>query len=236
MTDLAVKNLSFSYFSQQPVLRDLCFELPAGGLLGLAGANGSGKSTLINILAGFLEPDSGLVRLGAESGRAALKSLRRQSSLLPQNIDHWLLGETGLEDLTLGLDLTRPEARAWLDELIVRWNLQDFLDQPVESLSLGQKKKLGLVAALVRRPAAVFLDEPLAGLDWAGIKIMLDDLSRLKEAGIISIVVTHDPELLVDLVDHWLLLKKGGGYLFGDKPYASFEEYGVRPLFPGRQP
>jgi len=235
LTFLAVENLSFSYNPHQTVLRNLSFEIPAGGLLGLAGANGSGKSTLINILAGFLEPDSGLVRLGPESGPAALKSLRRRSSLLPQNIDHWLLGETGLEDLTLGLDLSRPETRAGLDELIDRWQLKDFLDQPVETLSLGQKKKLSLAAALAREPAAVFLDEPLAGLDWAGTRLMLEDLARLKEAGVITIVVTHDPQLLVGLVDHWLLLKKGGEHLYGDRVYDRFEEYGVRPLFPDRQ-
>lgn len=230
MTFLAVENLSFAYADRQPVLRDLSFTMPAGGILGLAGANGSGKSTLINILAGLLEPDSGLIRLGSESDQAVRGSLRRRSSLLPQNIDHWLLGETGFEDLTLGLDLSDPDTRSLLDDLISRWHLNDFLDQPVETLSLGQKKKLGLVSALARRPAAVFLDEPLAGLDWAGIKIMVDDLARLKEAGVIAVVVTHDPGPLAGVIDRWLLLKRGGEYHFGDKPYSRFEEYGVRPL------
>lgn len=234
MTFLAVENLNFSYHPDRPVLRGLTFDLPAGSILGLAGANASGKSTLISILAGLIEPDSGQIRLGADSGRAARNILRRNSSLLPQNIDHWLLGETGFEDLTLGLDLTRPETRALFDDLLTRWKLHDFLDQPVETLSLGQKKKLSLVAALARRPLAVFLDEPLAGLDWPGIKIMLDDLARLKETGVVTIVVTHDPEPPAPLIDRWLLLKKGGDYLFGNDLYSRFEEYGVRPL-PARQ-
>lgn len=229
MTFLAVENLNFSYRPERPVLRNLTFDVPAGCILGLAGANGSGKSTLINILAGLLKPDSGRILLGTESGRAARDTLRRQSSLLPQNIDHWLLGETGFEDLTLGLDLTRPETRALLEDLLARWDLNDFLDQPVETLSLGQKKKLSLVAALARQPRAVFLDEPLAGLDWPGIKIMLDDLARLKEAGVITILVTHDPQPPAPLIDRWLLLKKGGDYLFGNDLFSRFEEYGVRP-------
>lgn len=230
MTFLAVENLNFSYHSDRPVLKNLTFDLPAGSILGLAGANGSGKSTLINILAGLIEPTSGRITLGADSGRAARNILRRNSSLLPQNIDHWLLGETGFEDLTLGLDLTRPETRALFDDLLTRWQLKDFLDQPVETLSLGQKKKLSLAAALARRPVAVFLDEPLAGLDWPGIKIMLDDLARLKETGVVTIIVTHDPEPPAPLIDRWLLLKKGGDYLFGNDLYSRFEEYGVRPL------
>jgi len=230
LTFLAVENLNFSYHSDRPVLKNLTFDLPAGSILGLAGANGSGKSTLINILAGLIEPTSGRITLGADSGRAARNILRRNSSLLPQNIDHWLLGETGFEDLTLGLDLTRPETRALFDDLLTRWQLKDFLDQPVETLSLGQKKKLSLAAALARRPVAVFLDEPLAGLDWPGIKIMLDDLARLKETGVVTIIVTHDPEPPAPLIDRWLLLKKGGDYLFGNDLYSRFEEYGVRPL------
>lgn len=235
MTFLAVENLSFAYTARQPVLRDLSFEMPAGAILGLAGANGSGKSTLINILAGLLEPDSGLIRLGPESDQTGLNRLRRHSSLLPQNIDHWLLGETGFEDLTLGLDLSDAYTRSLLDDLISRWHLNDFLDQPVETLSLGQKKKLGLVSALARRPAVVLLDEPLAGLDWAGIKIMVDDLGRLKESGVITVAVTHDPEPLAHMIDRWLLLKRGGEYHFGDKPYSRFEEYGVRPLLAAGQ-
>lgn len=234
MTSLAVENLSFSYRPDRPVLRGLTFDVPAGCILGLAGANGSGKSTLINILAGLLKPDSGRIQLGADSGRAAWEALRRQASLLPQNVDHWLLGETGFEDLTLGLDLARPETRALLDGLMTRWNLNDFMDQPVETLSLGQKKKLCLAAALARRPLVVFLDEPLAGLDWTGVRLMLDDLARLKETGVITIMVTHDPQPPAPLIDRWLLLKKGGDYLFGDNLYSRFEEYGVRPVVAGQ--
>lgn len=230
MTVLAAKNLSFSYEPDRPVLAGLSFEAASGRVLGLAGANGSGKSTLINILAGLLEPTGGELSLGEKSGSAARDVLRIASALLPQNVDHWLLGETGAEDLTLGLDRNDPETRELLDGLIRRWDLADLLDRPVEILSLGQKKRLTLAAALARKPLAVFLDEPLAGLDWPGVKAMLEDLARLKAAGVITIIVTHEPALAAPLVDDWLLLKPGGEYLFGPDATARFEDFGVRPI------
>jgi ABC-type multidrug transport system ATPase subunit len=152
---------------------------------------------------------------------------------LPQNVDHWLLGETGAEDLTLGLDPADPATADLLAGLTARWNLTDLLPRPVESLSLGQKKRLALAAALARRPLAVFLDEPLAGLDWPGVRAMLADLARLKEAGVIIVLSTHEPGLTAPLVDEWLLLKPGGGHLFGPSGpdlTSRFEEFGVRPL------
>ena len=100
MTTLAAHKLSYSYKKGPALLADLNFSTQSGRILGLAGANGSGKSTLINILAGIFSPTSGELRLDNLSGPETLKRLRLSSALLPQNIDHWLLGETGDEDLT----------------------------------------------------------------------------------------------------------------------------------------
>jgi ABC-type multidrug transport system ATPase subunit len=230
LTILATKNLSFHYEPDRPVLAGLSFETMSGRVLGLSGANGCGKSTLINILAGLLEPTAGEVVLDGQSGQAAGDVLRASSALLPQNVDHWLLGETGSEDLYLGVDRDDFECRELIADLIQRWRLEELLDRPVEILSLGQKKRLTLAAALARRPLAVFLDEPLAGLDWPGVQTMLADLARLKEAGVITVIVTHEPALAAPLVDDWLLLKPGGEYLFGPDITPRFEEFGVRPL------
>lgn len=229
MTTLVVNNLSFCYEPHQPVLAGLTFTLGPGQVLALAGANGSGKTTLVNVLAGLLEPTGGEVWWGEQKGRTALNVLRSASALLPQNVDHWLLGETGAEDLVLGVDETDPATRTLIEDLVQRWGLANLLDVPVEILSLGQKKRLALAAALVRRPGIIFLDEPLAGLDWPGVKIMLSDLAALKGAGVITVIVSHEPALIAPLVDNWLLLKPGGEFLFGPDLAGHFEDFGVRP-------
>jgi biotin transport system ATP-binding protein len=229
LTRLAARALTFGYDPKAPVLREVDFEAASGELLVLAGANGSGKSTLLALLAGLLTPDSGKLEVDGDSGPAALDFLRTRSALLPQNIDHWLLGETGREDLTLGLDLKQPGEAEMVAGLVRHWGLEPFLDQPVESLSLGQKKRLALASALARRPAAVFLDEPLSGLDWPGLRAALADLSRLKAGGVVIVLVTHEPALVAGLADRWLLLKKDG-HLFGRDLTPHFEDYGLRPL------
>ncbi|UQZ89220.1 ABC transporter [Deltaproteobacteria bacterium Smac51] len=229
---LRIKNLGFSYEPGLPILAGLDFAAEPGRIVGLAGANGSGKSTLVNVLAGILEPDEGSISFEGFEGVDALERLRTTSALLPQNIDHWLLGETAEEDLKLGLDLADESVASLLAELTERWQLTGLLEKPVEVLSLGQKKRLALASALARRPALIFMDEPMSGLDWDGTKTMLADLARLKEAGVITILVTHEPGLVAPLVDDWLLLKAGGDYAFGAAPdiFARFEEFRVRPV------
>ena len=239
MTILTASKLSFAYDPQRPVLLGLSFAVESGQILGLVGANGSGKSTLVNILAGILSQNSGTLSLGEHGlegvspGGARLKaSLRRDTALLPQNVEHWILGETGAEDLGLGLDLKDAATQALLADLCQRWSLGEILDRPVESLSLGWKKRLALVAALVRRPLAIFMDEPLAGLDWPGVQVMLQDLNSLKESGVIVVISTHEPELIAPLTDQWLLLRAGGEYLAGAGLgiTTQFESFGIRPL------
>ena len=229
MTRLTARALTFGYDPKVPVLRELNFEVVSGELLVLAGANGSGKSTLLALLAGLLTPDSGEMEVDGAGGQAARDFLRTHSALLPQNVDHWLLGETVREDLTLGLNLRQTEEAEMVDSLVRHWGLEPFLDQPVETLSLGQKKRLALAAALARRPAAVFLDEPLTGLDWPGLRAALADLARLKASGVITVLVTHEPALVAGLADRWLLLKKSG-HLFGRDLAAHFDDYGLRAL------
>jgi len=229
LTRLAARSLTFGYDPGRPVLRELSFEAASGEVLVLAGANGSGKSTLLSLLAGLLAPDSGALEVDGQGGPAARDFLRTRSALLPQNIDHWLLGETGREDLTLGLDLRSGETAELVAGLVRHWDLEPFLDQPVETLSLGQKKRLALASALARRPAAVFLDEPLAGLDWPGVQAVLADLARLKAGGVLTVLVTHEPALVAGLADLWLLLKKDS-HLFGRDLAPHFEAYGLRPI------
>jgi biotin transport system ATP-binding protein len=229
VTRLVAKALTFGYDPGAPVLREVSFEAASGELLVLAGANGSGKSTLLALLAGLLTPNSGELEVNGDSGPGARDFLRTRTALLPQNIDHWLLGETGREDLTLGLDLRSVEAAEMVDGLVRHWGLEPFLDQPIETLSLGHKKRLALAAALARQPAAVFLDEPLAGLDWPGVRAALGDLARLKAEGVVTVLVTHEPALVAGLADRWLLLKNGG-HLFGRDLAPHFEAYGLRPL------
>ncbi len=224
-TGLLAQNVSFSYNRSEPILQNLNFALSPGQLMLVCGNNGVGKSTLINLLAGLLKQNSGQIFLtGAEN------NLRRESALVPQNIEHWLLAETGREDIFLGIEAEAPQVRAHFQEINKTWQLDAFLDKPVEILSLGQKKRLALAAALLKKSKLLLLDEPMAGLDWPGQKSMLADLAKIKaERQSVMVVVSHDPGVLASLTDLYLFLNPGGQYQLNPSP-PNVEDFNIRPF------
>jgi biotin transport system ATP-binding protein len=101
----------------------------------------------------------------------------------------------------------------------------------VETLSLGQKKRLALASSLAAEPLVLLLDEPFSGLDWPGCQNFLDDLNRLSEKELIVILATHEPDLVVELVDKWLLMKPDQYLLANPKEaFKHLSEFGVRPV------
>ncbi|MDR2388129.1 MAG: energy-coupling factor ABC transporter ATP-binding protein [Deltaproteobacteria bacterium] len=258
---LIVEKVSFAHPGQETLISDLSFELKGGEILGLAGQNGAGKSTLLDLLAGIIAPTAGKISLldhkvdqEAEPSWAQNsepkpdqnffkksqkkaknknhQERRKRISLLPQNVDFFILGDTPREDLSLAL-----AQRAALVEgqeilkIAERWGLGDWLDRPVENLSLGQKKRLALASSLAADPEVLLLDEPFSGLDWPGSLNFLEDLKTLPEKKLIVVLATHEPNLVKDLVNIWLLMKPGKFLLA--KPEESFKhlaEFGVRPV------
>jgi energy-coupling factor transporter ATP-binding protein EcfA2 len=251
-------DLRFSHRGGQELFGGLTFEIPDGGFALICGANGAGKSTFLDILGGLESPRGGTVELDGESAREALA---KGTALVPQDPDQYLLGEDPREELELGLSRSagsgKPEdavrgsvkggagsdsgtgesgAVAGAEAIAERWGLSGMLDVPVERLSHGLKKRLAIASALAGGPKAVLLDEPFSGLDWPGTGALLEDLARLKAAGRVCVVATHEPYLLSGLADAWLLLKREGSLFTRDPAVLKrLPEFGVRP-YPGPCP
>lgn len=224
--------LGFSYNGGRTwALEQVSFSVAPGQVLGLVGPNGSGKSTLSLLISGFLKPGRGQIIVNGLKSPGAEKLIRQQTLLIPQNIDHWLLGATVAEDLSLGLDPNDQEAAATLAALTLAFGLRELAGQAVSELSTGQKKRLGLASALARRPTLLNLDEPLAALDWPGARLMLEKLFELKNLGQTMMIITHDPQLLAGLVDYWLVLERGRVAAQGtwDQISPCLAACGVRP-------
>lgn len=205
------ESLGYQYATDQNVLQELHFSLDRGLLLGLAGANAAGKSTLLCLLAGLFTPTAGTLRVFGHDVASQAEAVRRLATLVPQEADLSIIGATIEEDLGLGLPDERFE-----DVLDMARRLG--LPQPdaqVHHLSHGQKRKLCLAAALLRRPGLLLLDEPFAGLDYPGAREIRAMLEANRKAGLTQVVALHDLEPLADLADLWLVLDRGRQAAFG---------------------
>ncbi|HDQ41441.1 MAG TPA: ABC transporter ATP-binding protein [Desulfonatronum sp.] len=219
-------SLCFSYSPGQNVLHDLQFSLDSGLILGLAGANGAGKSTLLYLLAGLLRPTSGILRVLGQDSAVQAAHIRRLAALVPQEADLSIIGATIEDDLCLGMP---REAHAEALSLARRLGLPA-LDTPVHLLSHGQKRKLCLAAALLRKPQLLLLDEPFAGLDYPGCREMRAMLRTNRLHGVAQVVAVHDLEPLADLADRWLVLDHGCQAVFGTAAdaFPKLEQLNVR--------
>ncbi len=174
----------------------ISFTVAAGEFVGYLGPNGAGKSTTIKMLTGILTPSSGRVRVaGLDPSRQRTALARRLGVVFGQRTTLWW--DLPLRDsLTLIRHLyrvDRAEHRSRLDDLTELLDLGPFLDTPVRQLSLGQRMRGDLAAALVHDPELLVLDEPTIGLDVVSKATVRAFLARLNsENGTTILLTTHD--------------------------------------------
>ena len=174
----------------------ITLEVAEGELLGYLGPNGAGKSTTIKMLTGILVPTSGSVRVaGLDPARRRIELTRKIGVVFGQRVQLWW--DLPLRD---SFDLLRhvyrvPKQR--YEENLARFTelleLEPFLGTPVRQLSLGQRVRGDLSAALLHDPEVVFLDEPTIGLDVVAKQRVRDFLVELnRERGVTVVLTTHD--------------------------------------------
>jgi ABC-2 type transport system ATP-binding protein len=174
----------------------ISFTIRPGEFVGYLGPNGAGKSTTIKMLTGILTPSSGSARVaGLDPARERTTLARRLGVVFGQRTTLWW--DLPLRDsLTLIRHLYRVEAgdhRARLAELTELLELGPFLDTPVRQLSLGQRMRGDLTAALLHDPPILVLDEPTIGLDVVSKATVRGFLERLNtERGTTILLTTHD--------------------------------------------
>ena len=209
---LEARNVSFAYGPTKWAVRDLSFRLDVPQRVCLLGSNGVGKSTLMLLLNGTLKPQEGeLVVLGQpiDYSRAGLHRLRRQVGMVLQDPDDQLFGATVEQDVAFGPlnnGMSSSEARALVDETLQGLGIPYLAERPIHELSLGEKKRVAIAGVLVLRPRVILLDEPTAGLDFAGICAMLELLKKLHAEGTTLVISTHDTDLAYEWAcEAWVL-------------------------------
>ncbi len=189
------------------------FRIEAGELVGYSGPNGAGKSTTIKILSGILVPTSERCEVnGFVPWRDRIQHVRRIGVVFGQRTQLWW-DLPVIESFELLRDIYRIPDQAFrqsCDRLIDLLRLKELLDVPVRQLSLGQRMRSDLAAALLHNPSILFLDEPTIGLD-AVSKLAVRDFVKVlnREHGVTILLTTHDMDDIEALCDRIIVIGKG---------------------------
>ncbi|MFP8954375.1 phosphonate ABC transporter ATP-binding protein [Natrialbaceae archaeon A-arb3/5] len=193
---------------------DVSFELEAGELAVLVGRSGAGKTTLLRCLNGLESPDSGRVRLDgdptAETDVALVfqeGALLDGKSALENVLDGGLGREPGWREL---LGWHEPAEKRAAIERLHAVDLDGYAERRVGYLSGGERQRVGIARALHQEPQVILADEPVASLDPATARSVLNRLAAVvREENIIGLVSLHQPRLAAEVADRYLGLADG---------------------------
>ncbi|MEO1068615.1 MAG: ATP-binding cassette domain-containing protein, partial [Cyanobacteria bacterium J06638_6] len=194
-------------------VQDISFRIEPGEVVGFLGPNGAGKTTTLKMLTGLIHPSSGTVRVGDHIPFRRRASFLKAITLVMGQKQQLLWDLPALDSLRINgaiYGLSDREFRYRVDELAEMLTLQGKLTQPVRKLSLGERMKAEMMAALLHRPQVLFLDEPTLGLDvnaQVAVREFLRDYNRRYQATIL--LTSHYMADITALCRRVLLIYQG---------------------------
>jgi ABC-type branched-subunit amino acid transport system ATPase component len=216
---LEVQNVSKA-FGGIHALADCTVSVEQGSIAGLIGPNGSGKTTLFNVITGYEQPDSGVIRF---NGKAVKK-------LTPDKVFSMGVGRTFqltriFPRLTVMENMHVAVQRRGTTSLLSRWSysheqrqalellefvgMTDLKDMPAGNLSYGQKKLLEFAFILIAQPQVILLDEPAGGINPTMINYLVDRIRNLNKRGVTFLIVEHNMEFVMNLCETVTVLHRG---------------------------
>jgi ABC-2 type transport system ATP-binding protein len=214
---IEINHLTKSYGALLAV-NDISFNVEPGQVLGFLGPNGAGKSTTMKMITGFLTPTSGSIKVCGHDVQAAPIAAKACMGYLPEGAPSYaeMTVRTFLDFIANVRGLTGDVRRKRLDDVIQRLALQSVLEQAIETLSKGFKRRVGLAQALLHDPQVLILDEPTDGLDpnqKHQVRTLISEMAKDK----IIVISTHILEE-VDAVCNRAIIISGGRLLADDTP------------------
>ena len=209
----AAKSLFHREYTTVHALDQVSFTIGDGEMVGYIGPNGAGKSSTIKIMSGVMSPDSGTCRIdGRTPWKDRVEHVRNIGVVFGQRSQLWW-DVPVIDSFELLRDIYRTPAPLYkenVDRMTELLDLGNILNTPARQLSLGQRMRCEIAAALLHDPRILFLDEPTIGLDAVSKIAVRDFIKKLnREKNTTVILTTHDMQDIEALTDRILLIGKG---------------------------
>ena len=210
--DLVAENL-VKIYGDRTVVNGMSMEVRCGEIVGLLGPNGAGKTTTFYMNLGLVKPNEGRVSFRGHDltrlpvfmrARKGLGYLAQEASIF-RKLSVWNNVMAILETLKM----PRRQRKARCEELLATFDLMKVAKQPAYTLSGGERRKLEIARALVRKPSILMLDEPFAGVDPLSVNEIQDIVRRLASQGLGIIITDHNVRETLSVVDRAYLVYNG---------------------------
>jgi len=223
---IETREVNFAYRRGEPVINDIDCKIENGEFVALLGHNGSGKTTLSRLFMALMHPRSGEVYVDGENiAKKEPADLADRVGYVFQNPDLQILADTVWDEVAYGprnKKLSEEKVREQVEEALAATGLTDFADVYPRTLSFGQKRRLGVAAALALKPRILILDEITNGQDSLEKEQMMNYLRAInEEQGITIVLITHDMNI-ARLYARRVIVLHNGNLVFDDVPEELF--------------
>jgi ABC-2 type transport system ATP-binding protein len=209
----AFRDLFTRNYKVLEAVKDISFQIQEGEMVGYIGENGAGKSTSIKMLTGILTPTSGTVMInGMNPHKERERFVQSIGVVFGQRSQLWwdIAVQESFRLLKKVYNVSDQDYKEHMDHVIETLDIEDLLDKPVRKLSLGQRMRCELAAALLHKPSLLFLDEPTIGLDVLvkmKIRRFLKEMNEKHKTTIL--LTTHDLSDIEALCERVIMLDEG---------------------------
>ncbi len=212
---LRIDNLHKSY-DGTTVLNGISLNVEKGERVVIFGPSGCGKTTLLRIIAGFIQPDKGVVTINmvkvAANGKCFVEPENRNIGMVFQDLALWphMSVYGNLEFGLKARKVPKKERRKRIDEILAKMQMKQYQNSMPSNLSGGQQQRVALARALVSQPRILLMDEPLSNLDLELNLLLRKEIMRLQEdLGITMLYVTHDRDEAFSLATRIIVMRRG---------------------------
>lgn len=207
---LTIENFCFTYKNSQHGINIPMLSLPVNNIIAIIGHNGAGKSTFARNICGLEKKCKGIMKLNEKALKA--KDRLHHCYMIMQDVNHQLFTESVRDEVFLSMtdkSMTETEKIQKVIQILSQLDLADYAEIHPMALSGGQKQRTAIASGIASSKPVIIFDEPTSGLDLLHMKLLADEIKKLRDMGKTIFIVTHDLEFILSCCDYIVQLENG---------------------------